>query len=400
MSQTVVILGAGFAGLPLAHRLLKTSLPKTGLKVVLVSPNSHFLWNVAAPRGIIPGEISEDELFIPIAPTFEKYTADEFEFVLGAAESIEPKRNTVHVRLSSCDSSNIIGDGQPGTDGAATSVVYDHLIIATGSRLISSLPLKSLGTHEVTLARLRDLQTQIEAAKSIVIAGGGPTGVEVAGELAAKYGDSKRITLVENSECVLYDAMPAVRTTAEKDLVKLGVKLVYNNRATLGSHINDVDPEDAGRVVIQLSKGGSLIADLFLPLYGVVVNTSFVPSEFLDWEGNLKLQPDMRVIGANNVWGIGDVGNLDPKQLIVLDAQILHLQTALEAVITGSAEPRPYQPGQKPMRLFSMGRRHGTGHYGKWRMPGLAVSLIKGRKLFVDYAPGYASGRALMGASV
>lgn len=398
MSQTIVILGAGFAGLPLAHRLLKTTLPKTGLKVVLVSPNSHFLWNVAAPRGVIPGEIPEEDLFIPIAPTFEKYTADEFEFVLGAAESIEPKQNSVHVRLSGDGSSDFVAGEQPGTDGAAYSLVYDHLVIATGSRLISGLPLKPLGTHEVTLARWRDLQSQIEAAKSIVIAGGGPTGVEVAGELAAKYGSGKGITLVENSDCVLYDAMPAVRTAAEKDLAKLGVKLVYNNRATLGGQVDNDDPDDAGRKVIQLSNGGSLIADLFLPLYGVVVNTSFVPSQFLDWEGNLKLQPDMRVVGADNIWGIGDVGNLDPKQLIVLDAQIVHLQTALEAVVTGSGDAQPYQPGQKQIRLFSMGRRHATGHYGNWKMPGFVVSLIKGRKLFVDYAPGYASGRALIGA--
>lgn len=44
MVKTVVVLGAGWAGLPLAHKLLKYTVPKVRdkLKVVLVSPNTHF----------------------------------------------------------------------------------------------------------------------------------------------------------------------------------------------------------------------------------------------------------------------------------------------------------------------------------------------------------------------
>lgn len=404
MSQTIVILGAGFAGLPLAHRLLKNTSPRLPLKVILVSPNSHFFWNVAAPRGIIPGEIPEEDLFIPIAPTFGKYTVDEFEFLVGAAESVEPKRNLVNVRLSGSGSGSDAGKGEGGEGSqagaraeAVCTVVYDHLVIATGSRLISGLPLKSLGSHEVNLARWRDLQGQIEAAKSIVIAGGGPTGVEVAGELAAKYGSSKGITLVENSEQILYDALPGVRASAEKDLTTLGVDLIYNNRAKV---LNEIEDHEHHRTQIHLSKGGTLTADLFLPLYGVVVNTSFLPAGFLDWEGNLKLEPSMRVRGTENIWGIGDVGNLDPKQLVVLDAQVLHLSTALDAVLTGSGEAPEYRPVQKQFRLFSMGRRKATGHFGNFRVPGFMVSLIKGRKLFVNYAPGYASGRPLFGPPI
>lgn len=414
MTQTVVILGAGFAGLPLAHKLLKASSNTTrpssasdnsdaraaeAVKIVLVSPNSHFYWNVAAPRGIIPGEIAEDDIFLPIAPTFARYAADEFEFILGAATAVESELNVVRVRLSG---------GEEG-GGQDVTVAYDQLVIATGSRLISGLPLKPVGTHETNLAQLRDLQSQIERAGSIVIAGGGPTGVEVAGELAAKYGQTKTITLVENSDRVLYDAMPAVRAAAERDLLKLGVKFVYNNRATVSSDPlpppqPGPDDEKKQQTEVHLSKGGTILTDLFLPLYGVVVNTSFLPADFLDWEGNLKLQPDMRVLGISNVWGLGDVGNLDPKQLAVLDAQILHLTTALTSILTAGggaeAETGAYRLGQKQVRFFSMGRRHATGSIGSWKVPGFVVALIKGRKLLVDYAPGYVSGQGMMGTGV
>lgn len=420
MTQTVVILGAGFAGLPLAHKLLKASnttrsssdnsdayASSEAVKIVLVSPNSHFYWNVAAPRGIIPGEIAEDDIFLPIAPTFARYAADEFEFILGAATAVEPKLNVVRVRLSG-------SEGGESGGGRDVAVAYDQLVIATGSRLISGLPLKPVGTHETNLAQLRELQSQIERAGSIVIAGGGPTGVEVAGELAAKYGQTKTITLVENSDRVLYDAMPAVRAAAERDLLKLGVKFVYNNRATVSS--DPLPPPQPGpddetkkkqqqqQTEVHLSKGGTLMTDLFLPLYGVVVNTSFLPADFLDWEGNLKLQPDMRVLGTSNVWGLGDVGNLDPKQLAVLDAQILHLATALACILTSDSgaetETCAYRLGQKQVRFFSMGRRHATGSIGSWKVPGFVVALIKGRKLLVDYAPGYVSGQGMMGTGV
>lgn len=48
MSKTVVILGAGLAGLPLAHHILKNKADKYDLKVVLVSPSDEFYWNLAS----------------------------------------------------------------------------------------------------------------------------------------------------------------------------------------------------------------------------------------------------------------------------------------------------------------------------------------------------------------
>ena len=123
MARTIVILGAGWAGLPLAHKLLKHTLPKTkgGLKVVLVSPNSHFYWNVAAVRGVIPGAIPDEQLFLPITPGFAQYAAENFEFVLGRAERLDQEKNIVEATLN---------------DGTHRSLSYDQLVIATGSQIL------------------------------------------------------------------------------------------------------------------------------------------------------------------------------------------------------------------------------------------------------------------------
>ncbi|KPM34809.1 hypothetical protein AK830_g11769 [Neonectria ditissima] len=381
MAKTVVILGAGWAGLPLAHKLLKYSVPKLpDLKVVLVSPNSHFFWNVAATRGIIPGEIPNDQLFLPIKPAFAQYPADNFEFVLGTADGIDPAGNTVSISLNK---------------GPKRSILYDQLIIATGSRLASNLPLKPTGSHEATIASWDALKNRVQAAKSIVIAGAGATGVEVAGELAARYGTAKEITLLVSGEQPLEGALPAVRACVEKDLKRLGVKLIYQVRVSSAK-----EASDGKQTKVSMSNGSTIAADLYLPLYGIKTNTAFVPETLLDSNGNVKLDERMKVVGTENIWGIGDIGNIEPKQLTVTDNQIIYLAAALDATLTGSVPASAYQPTNKTMIFLSLGRNMATGQIGNWKLFGFMVNYVKGRKLFVDTAEGYVEGKYLRHAAM
>ena len=390
MVKTVVILGAGWAGLPLAHKLLKYTLPKAkdGLKVILVSPNSHFYWNVAAVRGVIPGTIPDEQLFLPIEPGFAKYSDESFEFILGKAERLDLERNTIEVAVN---------------DGTQRSFSYDQLVIATGSQILGNLPFKSIGTHQETIAALHSLQKQIDAAKSIVVSGAGPTGVETAGELAAAYGVEKEITLIIRGERALQSSpvLRGVSQIVERDLQKLGVKLVRNTQVK-GVQTNAKGEEDAAaQTTLTLSDGSTLVADLYLPLFGVNVNTSFVPASILDSAKNLILDKTMRVVGTKNVWGIGDVGNLEPKQLTVTDAQIIHLSAAIDSVLTGEdRQVKEYKPSGKTMIFITMGKKYATGQIGGWKLWGLIVSYVKGRMLFVDTAPGYVGGKQLRHASM
>lgn len=187
--KTILILGGSFAGLCTAHRILKQAT-KTGLsvKVVVVSPNSHFYWNVAAPRALVPSQIGDDQIFKSIAAGFKQYPASQFEFVLGSAKSFDVAARKVEIST---------GSGGNGT----TTVDYDFLILATGSRPKAGsdgveLPFKNLSSTEETKDALHELQEAVKKSKTIVIAGGGPTGVETAGEIAFEYGSSKKVILV------------------------------------------------------------------------------------------------------------------------------------------------------------------------------------------------------------
>ncbi|RSL77091.1 hypothetical protein CEP51_009377 [Fusarium floridanum] len=381
MTKTVVILGAGWAGLPLAHKLLKYTVPKvSGLKVILVSPNSHFFWNVAATRGIIPDAIPDDQLFLPIKPAFEQYPFESFEFVLGTADRIDPAVNSVQVSSE---------------EGIRRDIVYDQLVIATGSRLASNLPLKPIGSHKDTLSAWTDLKKRVGEAKSIVIAGAGATGIEVAGELAARYGQAKDVTLVISGDQPLEGTLPSVRASVDKDLKSLGVKLIYKTRVT-----EVRGGQDAKQTELTLSNGSTLKADLYLPLYGIKLNTGFIPDEFLDSGGNIKLDEKMRVVGTKNIWGIGDIGNIDPKQLTITDNQIIHMAAALDAILTEQGSVKPYVPANKTMIFISLGKKHAAGQVGNWKLFSFIVSFVKGRKLFVDTAEGYVGGKHLRHASM
>ncbi|KAM0352553.1 hypothetical protein ACHAPU_002223 [Fusarium lateritium] len=381
MPKTVVILGAGWAGLPLAHKLLKYTVPKVpDLKVILVSPNSHFFWNVAATRGIIPDAIPDQQLFLPIKPGFDQYPSEAFEFVLGKADRIDADSNTVHIT-----SNEHIG----------REINYDELVVATGSRLSSGLPLKPVGTHQDTMAAWKQLKSQVGDAKSIVVAGAGATGTEVVGELAARYGSSKGITLIISGEQPLEGALDSVRESAERDLKALGVKLIHKARVDEAKN----SPDGQG-TELHLSNGTTLTTDLYLPLHGIKLNTSFVPPAFLDPSGSIKLDGKMRVAGTKNIWGIGDVGNIDPKQLTITDNQIIHLATALDSILTGHRDIKRYEPATKKMIFVSLGKKYATGQIGNWKLFSFMVSYVKGRKLFVDTAEGYVGGKHLRHASM
>ena len=390
MAKTVVILGAGWAGLPLAHKLLKYTRPKVkeGLRVFLVSPNSHFYWNVAAVRGVIPGAIPDDQLFLPIEPGFAQYPAENFEFVLGKAERLDLESNTIEVASN---------------DKTRRFLSYDQLVIATGSQIRGNQPFKPVGTHEATLVALHSLQKQIEVAKSIVVAGAGPTGVETAGELAAAYGGEKKITLIIGGERVLpaTHILPSVSQVVERDLQKLGVKLVRKAQVKDVQTNTKGEVDSAAQTTLILSNGSSLVTDVYLPLFGVQVNTSFVPESLLDSARNIALDKTMRVVGMKNVWGIGDVGNLEEKQLTVTDAQIIHLSATLDSVLTGDrGQAKEYKPSTKAMIFITMGKKYATGQIGGWKLWGWLVAYVKGRSLFVNTAQGYVGGKQLRHASM
>ncbi|KAK3297572.1 uncharacterized protein B0H64DRAFT_431480 [Chaetomium fimeti] len=402
MTKTIVILGASYTGIPIAHYLLKHTAPKAkDLKVILVAPNTHLYWNVASVRGILPNMLGDDKLFFPIAPTFAKYPSDQYELVRGVAEKVDPDRNVVEVR---------------GNDGSARTIQYDDLqpnrVIATGSSSKNDMPFKNLSTTEETKDALHSWAQRIASAKSIVVAGAGATGIEIAGELGQEYGvtGKKQITLISDQELPLTSKFRRdVRETAKKELERLKVKVITNAKVTSPT---TTGPGKNSTSTITLTKTANpnpqtstpppttLQADLIIPTYGLTPNTSFLPAAMLDARGFVQQTARLRAAGHANVFVAGDAGNLEDPQGVYADAQAVHLARLLAGRVEGGQkgegegeeEEEEYKPAGKITFAATLGRSRGTGQVGDWKVWSLLVWFLKGRYLGTNIAGEFVRG--------
>ncbi|KFY94385.1 hypothetical protein V500_03284 [Pseudogymnoascus sp. VKM F-4518 (FW-2643)] len=355
--KNIVILGGSFAGVSTAHRIFKQATNSTPFKITLVSPNTDFYWNIASPRGIIPGQIEDDKLFQPISAGFDQYPAGQFEFVLGYAEALDVDAKKVRV------SNNITLD-------------YDFLVLGTGSNAKEGMPFKGVGSTEATKHALHDFQAKVAKANTIVICGAGVTGVEVAGELGFEYGQTKKIILLGSGPTVLEGSPASVSKIATNSLLKLNVDI------KLQAKLTSTTQTPSGQELI-LSSGERLAADLTIPTFGLVPNSSYVPEKFLNATGYVMVDEYLKVKSAGSVWAIGDVCDTEYSQFLSCDRQSAHVAKAVLSTLKGDKIPPPYQPYTSRFMGFQIGRQSGTGHFGWFIMPTFVVVYLR-KTLFVE----------------
>lgn len=383
MVKTIVVLGAGLAGLPLAHYITGKIAPNHGdLKVILVSPNEEFYWNLASVRFAVDSKlIPEDKYFFSIRNEFAKYPKGKFEFVAGKAEALDPDRNSVTVQLN---------------DGGSRTIEYHTVIIATGNRSREDMPWKGLSTSPETRAAVARLQTAIKSAKSIVVAGAGVTGVEFAGELGSEFAKNgkKQVTIISMQSLPLESRiMERTRKTAKEELEKLKVKFIGGARVTA---VRTAGDGPKGQNEIELAKDDgttqTIRADLVIPTYGAIPNTEFVPEGLKDSQGLVKQDKYLRVPGHGNTFVVGDAGNLQPSQAVYVDPQLRHLMKNFDSYLrTGDIAEYAHDKDKITLAL-TVGRDRGTGQIGTMKPFSWLIWMLKGRHLGTDKSAEYASG--------
>ncbi|KAH7178261.1 histidine phosphatase superfamily [Fusarium sp. MPI-SDFR-AT-0072] len=308
----IVTIGGSFASVRTAHKFLQGMQNKNAgpYKVTMISRDSHFFWNLAMPRAIIPGTITDDQIFQAIAPGFAKY-GDKFELIVGTATGIDINNQQVKVYKA----------------GRETFISYDYLLIGTGSSTKAESPFKSRGSTDATRDYVHAYQKRVGEAHSIIVAGAGPTGVEVAGELADYYGDKKEITLVNAGPTVLDNRPDSVSKSAHSQLEKLGVKIRLNTK------LNESITLHNGKQEVTFSSGEKVVTDLVIPTFGVVPNSSFVPPDLLDAHGYIKVNQYLAIEGREDVFAIGDVSNVEAPQFWFVNTQAGHMAKNLAKIM-------------------------------------------------------------------
>lgn len=369
--KTIVILGGSYGGISTAHRILKQSAKTGPVKVILVSPNTHFFWNIASARAIIPGEIPDSKIFEPIAPGFKQYSASQFEFIIATAESFDPEAKSVVLSA---------GTG-------SKSINYDILILATGSHLKSPGPFKPAASTEETQEILHNFQERVKTAKSIVVAGAGATGVETAGELGFKFGLSKEIILIASGATILEGTPASVSKTATKQLqaVKVNIKLSTKIRGSAKT------PD--GREELTLSDGSKMKTDLYIPTMGLVPNSTYIPAKLLNSSGFVNVDEYLRVKDVEDVWAVGDVSAVERPQYVNTEKQSVHVAKNITLLLSNK-QPVIYKVDPKHMLAVPVGKKTGTGHMGGMKLPSFMIVMVKGKGLFMDKMGPVVSGAA------
>ena len=425
----ILILGASYAGLACAHHFLDHTLAQLRIttsapayRLVIVSPSTHIYWNIAAPRALVSADaMKQENLFVEIEEGFHRHRGCGVVFVQGEATGLDLGQRIVRVEVFGKEgakrASLVMGKrmSRNFNDGSKVQMIpYHALVMATGSSAHSEL-LGLHGTHLNTMGSLNAFHARVAVAKSIIVGGGGPSGVEVAGQLATylnytgtwpfrrRVKEPKRIVLITGGERCLQNLKPAVSRKAEKLLSSLGVEVQHGTRILAAQH----DFDSSGQTRVSLNDNSSLTADLYIPCTGVDPNTQYVPTDLLDSKGYIQThKTSLRVEhprAGPRVYAIGDVAAYSQKYILdvyaavpVLMHNLLNDLLAHEYYLAspyGGNQDKvddlideAYTSRKLDSQLCPVTRFGGVGMIMGMSVPGWLVHLLKGR----DYKVGKA----------
>ena len=247
----VVIIGSGFGGLTAAK-----ALKRADVDVTLISRTTSHLFQPLLYQ-VATGILSEGE----IAPTTRLILRkqENVQVLLGEVESIDLHANTVTSKLMAMRTVTPF-DSLIAAAGAQQSYFgNDHFAtFAPGMKTIDdALELRGriLGAFEA--AEVTTDQTERERRLTFVVVGAGPTGVELAGQIAEldEHTLAGAFRTIEPKDCrvILLDAAPAVLPPmgeklglkAQRRLEKMGVEVQLNAMVTnvdyMGITVKDKD---------------------------------------------------------------------------------------------------------------------------------------------------------------
>lgn len=392
-TETILILGGSYAGISAAHYALKHTIPQlpkkedVTYKVTLVNPSKDLYWRFAAPRALVSKQMMPyDQIFYPIEPAFT-YAFPKFNFIQGTATHVDAAGQSVSVQT---------------VDGEQQTIPYAALVIATGFSTPS--PLFTQATDRAALESVYDaFQAGLKTAKSVVIGGGGPVGVETAGEVAeilngrpgfmsaGPKNPTAAVTLICGDKKLLPVLRESIGATAEGFLKKLGCSVTYNTRVVAATKVSE---EAGAKTRVELSNGETIEADIYIDATGSRPNTSFLPKQWLDNRNKVSCNPKtLRVEHASagpRVYALGDVGSYTRGGIMDLSLAVpvamTNLKQDLLKHLSGIvfAGERHYNPNLKEQQICPIGTQKGVGAFNGYKVPSQMVWMIKGRDYLIS----------------
>ncbi len=304
--RRIVIIGAGFAGLTLAKKLVDKDF-----QIVIFDKNNFhqfqpLLYQVAM-SSLEPSSIS-----FPIRKIFQK--KKDIHIRIAEVKEINTTDKYLMTNIGRCNYDELVISIGAKTNfyGNENLEKYAFSLKSTGEAMyLRNQILKDFESAVIT----RNFETRQEYLDTIVV-GGGPTGVELAGAIAEMrdYILPKDYTELDNKEVNVYlvhsggTLLPGMSEksgkAAEAFLLKMGVILLKNTRVT------DVCENEA-----TLSDGRILKARKVIWAAGITGNTiNGLEGAKYDKGNRFIVDRQHRLEGFQNIFAIGDIANMPTEK--------------------------------------------------------------------------------------
>ncbi|KAI9183695.1 NADH:ubiquinone oxidoreductase [Blastocladiella emersonii ATCC 22665] len=317
--KTVVVLGTGWAAVSFLR-----GLDTSQYRVVVVSARNYFLFTPLLPS-VTTGSLESKSVITPIR-FFLRFKPFGVEFVEAEATDIDPKSKTIEIT----DNGDVKGVV------TKTRLPYDHLVIAVGAESQTfgipgvrehALFLKELWDAKKVRARIMDCietaafpgqpEDEVKRLLSFTVVGGGPTGIEYAGELYDFLNEEVRKWYPEIADKVkvsLIEALPHVLPMFSREMIEYTEKSFADMNIEILNNTAVKEVREREIVVADLTdKSGQKTV---IPVGTVVWATGntarplikdFMPkiAEQTNRRGIL-VDEYLRVLGAPDIWALGD----------------------------------------------------------------------------------------------
>lgn len=355
----VIIVGGGFGGVKTALELAN----KPHFEVTLISDGTNFEYHGALYRTATGN--SPMEVVIPLREIFARVI--NVSVVLDQAQRLDPDIKVVR-------------------SSTGNSYAYDKLVLALGNNInyfgLADMDKKTFSINSVkqAISLRHELVAQLKADKkvSVVVIGGGPTGVELAGEIGGfarrvsqKYQKryyKPRVTLIEGQDRVLPMFDLGLSAKASKRLRSMGVQLklgVAVEACSAGSVRLSSGSVDADIIVWT---AGSKLPDFYQ------LNSSLFKLE----RGRVAVDDQLQANGLKDVFVIGDNAATPYSgmaQTALYDAKFV--ASNLQRAISGR-KAKLYRP-RRPIYVVPVGKSWAVYQVGRRRWSGQRAWLMRRR---------------------
>ena len=386
----VVVVGGGFGGLQIVKRLRHAPV-----QVTLVDWRNFHLFQPLTYQ-VATGALSPSDVTYPLRAMFGSV----------------PNTRVMMARVTGFDleARKVLLD--TGSDPAApASLEYDTLVVAAGSSysyfgheewrevagevksLESAIEVRSRVLTAFERAETVCSEAERQAEMTFVVVGGGPTGVEIAGQIGELARDTLtdyenihardvRILLVEATERVLSAFPTSLADKACRSLLKLGVTPTVNRTVV------DID---RGGVSLQAPDGVTERVAARTVIWAAGVRASDLAGELgrlanadVDKAGRVTVQPDLTLAGHPEVIVMGDMARVSdghggvqdlPGLAPVAIQQGHYAAKLIEQRLRGQERRRPFRYFNKG-NLATIGRGQAVADLGLIRLSGPVAWLI------------------------